>query len=185
MQYALHLFPLDVSKTLANFGKQHVSPRPAPWIRNRPAPSFCPPIVIPKLMMSFPGNPTRAGIFDNPGCISPSRNLGSCLTGDNPLSVVMTVNLKWWAQNHLFICWHRMKQIAPIWQFKLKLLKYCKSTIFGRYQIWRLGESGPIWRTLIWLLEGHPKWYSHILLQQTTHLPPSWLPSYSPHLQSY
>ena len=31
-------------------------------------PSFCPPIVIPKLMMSHPGPPARAGVFDNPGC---------------------------------------------------------------------------------------------------------------------
>ena len=55
-------------KALSNCGKQNVSPRPAPGIRNRPAPSFCPPIVIPKLMMSLPGPPARAGIFDNPGC---------------------------------------------------------------------------------------------------------------------
>ncbi len=27
---------------------------------------------------------------------------------------------------------------------------YCKSTIFGRYKIWRFGQGGPIWRTLIW-----------------------------------
>ncbi len=34
---------------------------------------------------------------------------------------------------------------------------YCKSTIFGRYKIWRLGQSRSIWRTLIWLSEGHVK----------------------------
>ena len=39
-------------------------------IRNRPAPSFCSPIVIPKLMMSLPGPPTRAGIFDKPGWLA-------------------------------------------------------------------------------------------------------------------
>ena len=50
----------------AGFGKQIVSPRPAPGIRNRPVPSFCPPIVIPNLMMSLPGPQASGGIFDNP-----------------------------------------------------------------------------------------------------------------------
>ncbi len=53
-------------KALSNFGEQHVSPRPAREIRNRHALSFCPPIVIPKLMMSLPGPPARAGNIDNP-----------------------------------------------------------------------------------------------------------------------
>ncbi len=64
-------FPWTCQKALANFGKQHVSPRPAPGIRNHPAPIFCPPIVISKLMMSLPGPPTRVGIFDNPGWYIP------------------------------------------------------------------------------------------------------------------
>ncbi len=37
------------------------------------------------------------------------------------------------------------------------LINYCKSTIFGRYKIWRLGKSGPIWRTLICRFKDHPK----------------------------
>ena len=28
--------------------------------------------------------------------------------------------------------------------------QYCKSTIFGRYKIWRLGNNVPIWRILNW-----------------------------------
>ena len=51
-------------KTVLNFGKQNVSPRPAPGIGNCPAPSFCPPIVIPNLIMSLPGPPAVA--VDNP-----------------------------------------------------------------------------------------------------------------------
>ena len=50
-----------VSATFGNFG------RSALGIRNRPAPSFCPPIVTPILMMSLPG--PSAGMFDNPGCL--------------------------------------------------------------------------------------------------------------------
>ncbi len=40
--------------------------------------------------------------------------------------------------------------VTGVWQ--KAQVTYCKSTIFGRYKIWRLGKSGPIWHTLIWLL---------------------------------
>ncbi len=80
-----------INPTLAFFGhvekhlqilvKQTVSPRPASGIRNHPVPSFCPPIVIPNLMMSLPGPPARAEIFDNPGwnhCWNENLYLSKC-----------------------------------------------------------------------------------------------------------
>ena len=36
------------------------------------------------------------------------------------------------------------------------ITSYCKSTIFGHYKIWRLGNNVPIWHILIWRFSVHP-----------------------------
>ncbi len=45
------------------------------------------------------------------------------------------------------------------------VLTYCKSTLFGHYNL-AFGQGGPSWHTLIWLLGGHLKAYIFDFLQK-------------------
>ena len=45
---------------------------------------------------------------------------------------------------------------------KKNKIHYCKSTIFGRYKIWRLGQSRSIWRNFLggetYIKDMHSPW---------------------------